>query len=257
MTEWGVRPLVVILVGAQLVLVAALLVWASLGFPLPGAITGAPEARTATSTRGAGEASPATARDGRHCGDCRDRRAAGRRRRPTGARPAPHGRPLRRPRARLRCCASRSRATAGAPPARGACGCSPCGCAGCCRAGASSRSPATRGCATSSARSRVAARRSSSARTTTSRRGRSGSSAPTTARPARPRSWSSRARSPARRDARTDRPVRFVLFDGEEEPAGCANFAQCALRGSKAYAKRHGDGDAASCCSTTSPRSTA
>lgn len=37
------------------------------------------------------------------------------------------------------------------------------------------------------------------------------------------------------------REVRFVLFDGEEEPKGCPDerFLQCALRGSKAYAKRH------------------
>ncbi|MGZ5347058.1 MAG: M28 family metallopeptidase [Solirubrobacterales bacterium] len=39
------------------------------------------------------------------------------------------------------------------------------------------------------------------------------------------------------------REVRFVLFDGEEEPRGCpdARFEQCALRGSKAYAAAHGD----------------
>jgi glutaminyl-peptide cyclotransferase len=37
------------------------------------------------------------------------------------------------------------------------------------------------------------------------------------------------------------REVRFVLFDGEEEPAGCpeAQFLQCALRGSKAYVADH------------------
>jgi Zn-dependent M28 family amino/carboxypeptidase len=37
------------------------------------------------------------------------------------------------------------------------------------------------------------------------------------------------------------REVRFVLFDGEEEPAGCpdAEFLECALRGSKAYAADH------------------
>jgi Zn-dependent M28 family amino/carboxypeptidase len=33
--------------------------------------------------------------------------------------------------------------------------------------------------------------------------------------------------------------VRFVLFDGEEEPAGCQPFLSCGLRGSKAYAARH------------------
>jgi glutaminyl-peptide cyclotransferase len=38
---------------------------------------------------------------------------------------------------------------------------------------------------------------------------------------------------------KTDRAVRFVLFDGEEEPAGCQPFLSCGVRGSKAYAKRH------------------
>ncbi|HEX2086945.1 MAG TPA: M28 family peptidase [Solirubrobacteraceae bacterium] len=33
--------------------------------------------------------------------------------------------------------------------------------------------------------------------------------------------------------------LRFVLFDGEEEPAGCADFAKCGLRGSKAYVRAH------------------
>jgi hypothetical protein len=44
------------------------------------------------------------------------------------------------------------------------------------------------------------------------------------------------ARSPRERG---DRAVRFVLFDGEEEPAGCVPFIACGLRGSKAYAARH------------------
>jgi glutaminyl-peptide cyclotransferase len=37
------------------------------------------------------------------------------------------------------------------------------------------------------------------------------------------------------------REIRFVLFDGEEEPPGCpdAEFERCALRGSKAYAAAH------------------
>lgn len=39
------------------------------------------------------------------------------------------------------------------------------------------------------------------------------------------------------------REIRFALFDGEEEPPGCpdAQFEECALRGSKAYAKAHRD----------------
>jgi glutaminyl-peptide cyclotransferase len=36
------------------------------------------------------------------------------------------------------------------------------------------------------------------------------------------------------------REVRFVLFDGEEEPPGSTDFLADALRGSKAYAARHG-----------------
>ena len=37
------------------------------------------------------------------------------------------------------------------------------------------------------------------------------------------------------------REVRFVLFDGEEEPPGCpeADFQRCGLRGSKAYVAAH------------------
>ena len=34
--------------------------------------------------------------------------------------------------------------------------------------------------------------------------------------------------------------LRFVLFDGEEEAAGCDDFARCGMRGSKAYVRRHG-----------------
>ncbi|MDP1850295.1 MAG: M28 family metallopeptidase [Solirubrobacteraceae bacterium] len=44
------------------------------------------------------------------------------------------------------------------------------------------------------------------------------------------------ARAPRPRNARA---LRFVLFDGEEEPAGCEPFIECGLRGSKAYAERH------------------
>jgi hypothetical protein len=46
------------------------------------------------------------------------------------------------------------------------------------------------------------------------------------------------ARAPRQR---TDRAVRFVLFDGEEAPSGCSDFLACAVRGSKAYVKRHRD----------------
>jgi hypothetical protein len=45
---------------------------------------------------------------------------------------------------------------------------------------------------------------------------------------------------------RADRPrgapeIRFVLFDGEEEPAGCEPFDECGIRGSRAYARAHAD----------------
>ena len=48
----------------------------------------------------------------------------------------------------------------------------------------------------------------------------------------------------ARAFARAKRPrgareLRFVLFDGEEEPAGCTPFETCGIRGSRAYARRH------------------
>jgi len=39
---------------------------------------------------------------------------------------------------------------------------------------------------------------------------------------------------------RNAREIRFVLFDGEEEPPGSTDFATDALRGSKAYVKAHG-----------------
>ena len=44
------------------------------------------------------------------------------------------------------------------------------------------------------------------------------------------------AQAPRPRNARA---LRFVLFDGEEEPAGCTDFLACGIRGSTAYAKRH------------------
>ncbi len=50
--------------------------------------------------------------------------------------------------------------------------------------------------------------------------------------------WVAKALARTRR-AKTDRAVRFVLFDGEEEPSGCQPFLSCGVRGSKAYAKRH------------------
>lgn len=37
------------------------------------------------------------------------------------------------------------------------------------------------------------------------------------------------------------REIRFVLFDGEEEPKGSTDFLRDGLRGSRAYVDRHGD----------------
>lgn len=49
------------------------------------------------------------------------------------------------------------------------------------------------------------------------------------------------ARALARRPIpRGAREVRFVLFDGEEEPAGSTDFLRDGLRGSRAYVRRHG-----------------
>jgi hypothetical protein len=50
--------------------------------------------------------------------------------------------------------------------------------------------------------------------------------------------WIARALARASRPSGA-RAVRFVLFDGEEEPAGCQPFLACGIRGSSAYAKRH------------------
>lgn len=47
------------------------------------------------------------------------------------------------------------------------------------------------------------------------------------------------ARVLARMHQRNPRQVRFVLFDGEEAPAGCGDFLTCGIRGSRDYARRH------------------
>ena len=171
-----------------------------------------------------------------------DRSSDGRRRRRAGhaaGGAARARRPLRRATARSRCCASRSSGTGRGRPARrrsralaarlrrAAA-----------RAGASSRAGAHAGCATSSARSRARGRRSSSARTTTPKDeppgfvgandGAGGTAAVVEL---------------ARRCAAPSAPrgapeLRFVLFDGEEEPTGCERLLRlrrCAAR--KAYVR--------------------
>jgi glutaminyl-peptide cyclotransferase len=47
------------------------------------------------------------------------------------------------------------------------------------------------------------------------------------------------ARALRRLPQRNPRQVRFVLFDGEEAPAGCSDFLTCGIRGSRAYAAAH------------------
>jgi glutaminyl-peptide cyclotransferase len=47
------------------------------------------------------------------------------------------------------------------------------------------------------------------------------------------------ARALRRLPQRNPREVRFVLFDGEESPAGCSDFLTCGIRGSRAYANAH------------------
>ncbi|MFN2612783.1 MAG: M28 family metallopeptidase [Solirubrobacterales bacterium] len=47
------------------------------------------------------------------------------------------------------------------------------------------------------------------------------------------------ARDLSRRLPAGHRQIRFVLFDGEEEPAHCTPFIECGLRGSKAYVAAH------------------
>ena len=165
--------------------------------------------RASRSTASRSSAAGATRRRDRAARDRPSRRAAATRR------------PLRRRRARSPSSAARSRV--GQRPGRLAAAARgwPSGCARCCPTAASSRCPAIPACATSSARcpgrapaivlgahydTRVPPARASSA--------------PTTARPGRRRSSRSRATCGPSAAANA-REIRFVLFDGEEEPPGC------------------------------------
>ncbi len=47
------------------------------------------------------------------------------------------------------------------------------------------------------------------------------------------------ARALAARPLADSRELRFVLFDGEEQPAGSSDFYRDGMRGSRAYARRH------------------
>ena len=125
------------------------------------------------------------------------------------------------------------------PRARRRCAPWPCGCATSCHAGASRTSRGTRGCATSSGRwpgklpAIVVAAHYDVEATPVGFVGANDGAAGTAAVVQLARTFD-RTRRP-----RGARAVRFVLFDGEEEPAGCVPFYACGLRGSKAYAARH------------------
>jgi len=232
----GVRPLAIML-GAQLVLVAALLVWAAIGFPLPGALTGAGDGATpaattpAASAPGAAAAGTATTGSGPGATAAAADPAQALAPKPTtdrfdapaafallreqveryGWRPA-GSKSLRRLAVRLRGLLPNGRfePVPGHPGLRNVVGSIP-----------------GRGKAIL-----VGAHYDVEARPkgfVGANDGAAGTAAVV---------YLARALARAKRSA-NDRPVRFVLFDGEEEPAGCEPFSKCGLRGSKADAKRH------------------
>lgn len=215
MPDKSIRPLALLVV-AQVLLVGALLSWAALGFPLPAAITGADARIDASSSSPAGAAvagslapRPTAARfdSGRAFALLREQVMR------YGWRPAGSA-SLRRLALRLRSLlpGGRLEAIAGHPGLRNVVGWIP-----------------GRGRAiVLGAHYDVEARPEGFVGAND---GAAGTAAVV---------WLARALKHAPR-RRGDRPVRFVLFDGEEEPAGCAEaqFEQCALRGSKAYAERH------------------
>ncbi len=229
MAEWNVRPLA-FLVGAQILLVAVLVTWGLLGFPLPAAITGSAE-RTATT--GAQAAAPAGSTATPPAAGEATAAAAGLAPRATansfggarafallreqvrvyGWRPA-GSKALRRLAVRLRGLLPGGRFepipghkglrnVVGSLPGRG--------------------KPIVVG-----AHYDVEARPVGFV-------GANDGAAGTAAVVELARKLARAPRKPG------DRAVRFVLFDGEEEPAGCQDFLSCALRGSKAYVERHGD----------------
>jgi glutaminyl-peptide cyclotransferase len=218
MTDRGVRPLAIAL-GVQVLLGAALIVWASQSFPLPGALSGDDERTTPARTSAIIAPAPAPAPAALAPRATVDRfdgtRAFALLReqvRRYGWRPA--GSPaLRRLAVRLRGMLPRGRLEpiAGHPGLRNVVGSIP------------GRNPAIL----------VAAHYDVEA-TPEGFVGANDGAAGTAAVV-----WIARALKRAPR-VRGQRAVRFALFDGEEEPAGCQPFLACGLRGSTAYAKRHG-----------------
>ena len=214
MPDNSIRPLA-LLVAAQLLLVAGVLVWAVLGFPLPAAITGA-DARTAPTPSAAAVASAGRLAPRPTANRFDATRAFGLLREQVedfGWRPA--GSPsLRRLAERLRTLLPRGRLedipghkglrnVVGSIPGRG--------------------------------KAIVLGAHYDVEATPEGFVGANDGAAGTAAVV-----WLARALRRGPRRA-SDRPVHFVLFDGEEEPAGCpdAQFERCALRGSKAYVERH------------------
>jgi hypothetical protein len=236
MTDRTVRPLAIALV-AQVLLGVALLVWAALGFPLPGSLTRSDEHTTATVTATpppSNPARPAPAAPPPPAADAPPPAAAaplapratvdrfdGTRAfallreqvRGYGWRPA-GSRALRRLAVRLRALLPRGRfeAIPGHPRLRNVVGSIP------------GRTPAI----VVGAHYDVEARPKGFVGAND---GAAGTAAVV---------WIARALAGAPRAA-GDRAVHVVLFDGEEEPAGCPapRFLSCALRGSKAYTARH------------------
>ncbi len=226
MTDGGFRPLAIML-GAQLVLVATLLIWAVQGFPLPDALTGEgrrPAATSQQTTPPAGDGPPAVVAPGATGSPAIppkpsvDRFDATRafallreQVRTYGWRPAGSA-ALRRLAVRLRSLLPRGRfePLPGHPKLRNVVGSIP------------GRRPAI----VVGAHYDVEARPKGFVGAND---GAAGTAAVV---------WIARAlaRQPRRS---TDREVRFVLFDGEEEPAGCADFLTCGIRGSRAYAQAH------------------
>jgi hypothetical protein len=213
MTDRTVRPLAIALV-VQVLIGAGLLVWAAQGFPLPGALTGADERPAQPRTAVPPPAAPAglapRARVDRFDG-ARAFALLREQVRRYGWRPA-GSRPLSRLAVRLRGLLPRGRfeAIPGHPLLRNVVGSIP------------GREPAIL----------VGAHYDVEAAPegfVGANDGAAGTAAVV---------WIARALAHAPR-ARGDRAVRFVLFDGEEEPAGCQPFLSCGLRGSKAYAERH------------------
>ena len=229
MSDRGYRPLAIML-GAQLLLVAALLIWAAQGFPLPDALTGANERPAATSEQTpkappAGDDPPAAVApaaavavapkatvdrfDGTRAFALLREQV-----RRYGWRPAGSA-ALRRLSVRLRSLLPRGRfeAIGGHPRLRNVVGSIP------------GRRPAI-----------VVGAHYDVEATPKGFVGANDGAAGTAAVV-----WVARAlaRMPRRSG---DRAVTFVLFDGEEEPAGCTDFVTCGIRGSRAYATAHGSG---------------